>query len=115
MPLNLSETATSIITLLNNINELIVKSSDRKSAEEVMRAIKVYAKGKTYTIPEEKINNFDPNGLASADANIYGLPYTAEEAEVVIAQNGYEPLSEYERKEWRIAIQNAILGKKKDG
>ncbi len=38
-----------------------------------------------------------------------------EEAEAVIAQNGYEPLSEYERKEWRIAIQNAILGNKKDG
>ena len=57
--LNLSPTATSILTLLNNINELIVKSSDRKNAEEVMRALRVYAKGKGFAINEDNLNNFN--------------------------------------------------------
>lgn len=54
----LSDTATSILTLLNNINELIVKSSDRKNAEEVMRALRAYAKGKGFNLPQDKIDNF---------------------------------------------------------
>jgi agmatinase len=33
---------------------------------------------------QDKINNFDPNGLAAAEANIYGLPFTEEESEIVI-------------------------------
>lgn len=37
---------------------MIVKSSDRKSAEEVMRALRVYAKEKHFEIPPEKIDNF---------------------------------------------------------
>ena len=54
----ISDTATSILTLLNNINELIVKSSDRKNAEGVMRALCVYAKGKSFPITKDKIDNF---------------------------------------------------------
>ena len=33
---------------------------------------------------QEKINNFDPNGLGDENNNIYGLPFTADEAEIVI-------------------------------
>lgn len=55
---NLSSTATSILTLLNNINELIVKSSDRKNAQEVMSALRAYAKGKNFLLPQDKIDNF---------------------------------------------------------
>ena len=54
----LSSTATSLITILNNINELIVLSSKREEAKEVMRALKVYATSKSFPIPEEKIDNF---------------------------------------------------------
>lgn len=54
----LSDTATSIITLLHNINELITKSSDRKSAKEVISALKIYATNKHFNLPEEKIDNF---------------------------------------------------------
>lgn len=54
----LSDTATSILTLLNNINELIVKSSNRQDAREVMKALKVYAKGKNFPMPDEKMDNF---------------------------------------------------------
>ncbi|HET6991896.1 MAG TPA: arginase family protein, partial [Bacteroidia bacterium] len=32
----------------------------------------------------DKIRNFDPNNLGDPNANIYGLPFTCEEAEVVI-------------------------------
>jgi agmatinase len=33
---------------------------------------------------EQKIKNFDPNSPGDPDANIYGLPFTCEEAETVI-------------------------------
>jgi agmatinase len=32
----------------------------------------------------EKIKNFDPNNLGDPNANIYGLPFTCDEAEIVI-------------------------------
>jgi len=54
----LSETARSIITLLNNANELIVQSSDRKDARDVMRAIRVYGANKGFPLPQDKIDNF---------------------------------------------------------
>lgn len=54
----LSDTATSILTLLNNVNELIVKSSDRKNAEEVMKATRAYAKGKNFNLKDERIENW---------------------------------------------------------
>ena len=54
----LSETATSILTLLNNVTELVVQSNDRTNAKEVMKAIKVYGKNKGFPLPEEKIDNF---------------------------------------------------------
>ena len=55
---SLSDTASSIITLLHNANELIVKSSDRVSAKEVLQATKLYADNKKFAMPEEKIDNF---------------------------------------------------------
>lgn len=33
---------------------------------------------------EQKIKSFDPNSVASGDGNIFGLPFTAEEAEIVL-------------------------------
>lgn len=54
----ISDTAISIITLLNNANELIVQSSNRKDAQEVMKALSIYAKNKTFPMPDEKIDNF---------------------------------------------------------
>jgi len=53
-----SETALSIFTLLNNIDELIVRSSKRKEAKKVMRALKVFADQKQFKLPQEKIDNF---------------------------------------------------------
>ena len=54
----LSSTATSIITLLNNINDLIVQSSKREEARDVMKALRVYAKNMKFAVPENKIDNF---------------------------------------------------------
>ena len=53
-----SDTGKSIITLLNNINELITLSQDRQSAQEVMRCAVVYAKDHSFKMPLEKIDNF---------------------------------------------------------
>jgi len=54
----LSETSISLLTILNNINDLIVLSSARKEADDVMRALSVYAKNKSFPLPEDKIENF---------------------------------------------------------
>ena len=54
----ISSTASNILSILNNIDELIVKSSDRQSASEVMRALIVYADSKKFPVPRDKINNF---------------------------------------------------------
>lgn len=54
----LSDTATSLITILNNINELVVQSSDRQNAADVMRAFRVYANNKHFKIPEDKVDNY---------------------------------------------------------
>lgn len=55
---NLSPTAISIITLLNNINDLIVSSNDRENARDVMRATKVYADNKNLPLPQDKVEDF---------------------------------------------------------
>jgi len=55
---NLSSTATSLLTLLSNINDLIVQSSDREHAKDVMRALRVYAKSNNFSLPQDKVDNF---------------------------------------------------------
>ena len=54
----ISDSASSILAILNNINELIVRSSDRHNASQVMRALVVYADGKKFEVPKNKIDNF---------------------------------------------------------
>ena len=54
----LSPTALSLITLLSNINDLIVQSSDRDNARDVMKAFRVYGKNKNFPLPQDKIENF---------------------------------------------------------
>jgi len=81
----LSETATSILTLLNNANELIVKSSDRKSAREVIKAASIYAKGKGLPISQEKLDNFS---AVLIDARPYTLTMLIKDiAEDVVASD----------------------------
>lgn len=58
MPNKISPTAATLITLLNNINDLIVVSNKRKEASDVMRALCIYAQNLNYQIPDEKIDNF---------------------------------------------------------
>ena len=54
----ISPTATTLVTLINNINDLIVVSNKRKEASEVMDALTIYARNLNYKIPDEKISNF---------------------------------------------------------
>lgn len=44
---------------------------------------------------QEKIENFDPNGLGDANNNIYGLPFTTDEAEVVVIPVPWEVTVSY--------------------
>ena len=53
-----SQTTISLLTLLNNVDELIRISQDRKNAKEVMKCLVVYANNHSFPIPNSKINNF---------------------------------------------------------
>ncbi|HSH66540.1 MAG TPA: agmatinase family protein [Bacteroidia bacterium] len=44
---------------------------------------------------QDKINGFDPNGLGDANNNIFGLPFTPEEAEVVFIPVPWEVTVSY--------------------
>ena len=44
---------------------------------------------------QDKINSFDPNGLGDANNNIYGLPFSVDEAEVVILPVPWEVTVSY--------------------
>jgi len=43
----------------------------------------------------DKINSFDPNNLASEDSNLFGLPFTAEESEIIIIPVPWEVTVSY--------------------
>jgi agmatinase len=44
---------------------------------------------------QDKINSFDPNGLGDANNNIFGLPFSTDEAEVVIVPVPWEVTVSY--------------------
>src|SRR4051812_32113818 len=50
---------------------------------------------KTKMSKADKIKNFDQNGLGDKNANIYGLPFTTDEAEVVIIPVPWEVTVSY--------------------
>jgi hypothetical protein len=58
MAKELSSTAKSLLTLLNNVDELIVLSNDRTNAREVMKAFVLYANSKNFPFPRDKVANF---------------------------------------------------------
>ena len=43
----------------------------------------------------DKINSFDPNNLAGEDSNLFGLPFTAEESEIIILPVPWEVTVSY--------------------
>lgn len=66
----LSQTAKSLITLLNNVNELVVDSSRRTAAKDVLKAMKIYAQNVRYSIPDELIDDLSDVMLDSRDITI---------------------------------------------
>ena len=54
-----SQDIKSIITLLNNIDELIVISNKRKESKDVMDAIKLFAASHHVNLPEEIDDFYD--------------------------------------------------------
>jgi len=53
-----SQTATSLLTILNNINELVTIANDKAKAKEVMKAFKIYADNKSFPVNEDKVDGF---------------------------------------------------------
>jgi hypothetical protein len=62
MSKEISAIAMSLITLLNNINDLVTISNKRKEARDVMNALRIYAKNSKYVLAENtqhKMDHFD--------------------------------------------------------
>jgi len=55
----LSAIALSLITLLNNVNELVSISNRRKEANDVMKAFRIYAKSSNFVLPEKTQSKID--------------------------------------------------------
>jgi hypothetical protein len=91
--LELTGPGARIITLLNNINELIVRSNDRQAARDVMRAVRVYARNKKYQVPADKIENFLSVLLDSKPSTLSCLVYDIVD-DIVIADKAIR----YDRK-----------------
>ena len=68
-----SPTAKSILALLNNANELIVKSSDRQGARDVMKAVRVYADNNKFDMPQDKLDSFHAILIDSTPATLTTL------------------------------------------
>jgi hypothetical protein len=51
-------TQRTVLTFLNNADELITMCQKRKEARDVIRSLQAYAASKNYSLPDEKINNF---------------------------------------------------------
>lgn len=69
----LSSTARGVLTLLNNINDLLILSQKRMPAKDVMRALVVYAKHKNFKLPQDKIDTFYEILLDSRINTLSGL------------------------------------------
>lgn len=59
MAKKISDTAMSLLALLNNVDELLVKSNNRQDAKEVLRAFYIYASAKNFTVDYNKIEHFN--------------------------------------------------------
>ena len=70
----LSHTAKSILTILHNINELILHNY-RKEATDVLRALKVYADNRSFGISEDKFQNFYSVVLDSRPKTLQSLVF----------------------------------------
>ena len=58
MPKDLPPVTKSLLTLLNNVDELIMLSNNRKDAKEVMTAFAMYAQSKNIAYPVDKVEDF---------------------------------------------------------
>ena len=67
---------SSILTLLNNINDLITISNKRKEASDVMNALTIYAKNLGYKLPQERIDSFHSVLLDSRPVTLSFLLHT---------------------------------------
>jgi len=56
MPNELSPIVSSLITLLNNINDLVSISNKRQEARDVMKALCIYADNSKFIFPESTQN-----------------------------------------------------------
>lgn len=68
-----SQDVKSVVTLLNNIDDLIVVSNKRKEAKDVMDAVKIFSKSRHIQLPEEEIDDFYDLLYDSRPQTISGL------------------------------------------
>lgn len=58
MARSLSQEAKTILSLLNNCEELVTISNDRKRAADQIKALAIFARNKKFPMNETKIQNY---------------------------------------------------------
>lgn len=79
MPKTLSPIASSLITLLNNINELVSVSNKRKEARDVMKALCIYARNSKFILPEITQNKIDRFNAVLLDSRPITITYLVQD------------------------------------
>jgi hypothetical protein len=86
MPKSLSPIATSLITLLNNINDLVAISNNRQEARDVMEAVRIYARNANFVFPEVTKQKMDHFNAVLLDSRPITITYLMQDIAQDIAK-----------------------------
>ena len=75
----LSPIASSLITLLHNINELVTISNKRKEARDVMKALEIYARNSKFGFSESTQNKIAHFNAVLLDSRPITITYLVQD------------------------------------
>lgn len=92
MPKRLSPIASSLITLLHNIDELVTISNKRQEARDVMKALRIYARNSNFSLSEDTQNKMDHFDSVLLDSRPITITYIVQDIaqDILKAETGHK-------------------------
>lgn len=75
----ISAIASSLITLLHNINELVSISNKRQEARDVMKALRIYAHNSKFILPDTTQSKIDHFNAVLLDSRPITITYLVQD------------------------------------
>lgn len=90
MPKSISPIASSLITLLYNINDLVSISNKRQEARDVMKALCIYARNSKFILSEVTQNKIDRFNMILLDSRPITITYLVQDIaqDILKTENG---------------------------